>query len=80
MIAQIDKEELPMIALAMHPPGQPRRLARIGQTQGSASVGSVGVHKSKSCSKRREHGTAIGGCQAGHRSRAAPNGIKLSPQ
>jgi hypothetical protein len=31
MIAQIDKKELAMIALAVHPPGQPRRLARIGQ-------------------------------------------------
>jgi hypothetical protein len=80
MIAQIDKEELPMIALAMHPPGQPRRLPRIDQAEGSASMGSVGVHQGRSRWRRREHGTAIGGCQAGHRSRATPNGIKLSPQ
>jgi hypothetical protein len=72
MVAQIDKEELPMIAFAVHPPGQPRRLARIGQAQGSASVGSVGVHQGKSCSRRRENGTAIGGCQAGYRLGAAP--------
>ena len=80
MIAQIDKKELSMIALAMHPPGQPRRLAGIGQAQGSASVGSVGVHQGKSCSRRRENGTPARGCQAGHRSGTAPNGIKLSPQ
>jgi hypothetical protein len=55
MVAQIDKEKLPMIAFAVHPPGQPRRLARIGQAQGSASVGSVGVHQGNSCSRRREH-------------------------
>jgi hypothetical protein len=80
MVAQIDKEELPVVALAMHPAGQPRRLAGIGQAQGSASVGSVGVHQGRSRLRRRENGTAMGGCQAGHRLGAAPNGIELSPQ
>ena len=54
-----------MIALAVHPPGQPRGLARIAQAQRSASVGSVSVHQGKSRWRRREHGTAACCCQAG---------------
>jgi hypothetical protein len=72
MIAQIDKKQLPMIALAVHPPGQPRRLPRIAQAQGSASVGSVSVHQCRSRWRRREHGTGAGCCQAGRRLGAAP--------
>ena len=65
MVAQIDKQQLPVVALAVHPTRQPRRLARIGETQRSAIVGSISVHHGRSCSRRREHGTVIGGCQAG---------------
>ena len=47
MVAQIDKEQLPMISLAMHPARQPRVLPSIGKAQRAASMGAIFMHRVK---------------------------------
>ena len=44
MVAQIDEQELAVIALPMHPAREPRRLPRIGQAQRAARMCPVGMH------------------------------------
>ncbi len=44
MVAQIDEDQIAMIALAMDPAGEPDLLADIGQSERAASVRAVGVH------------------------------------
>ena len=44
MVAQVDEDQVAMIALAMDPAGEPDLLADIGQSERAASVRAVGVH------------------------------------
>src|SRR6185437_8860810 len=44
MVAQVDEEQLPMIALAMNPAGEPDGGAGIAEAELAASMGSVSVH------------------------------------
>src|SRR5437764_15331499 len=48
MVTQIDKQELPVIALPMHPARQPRGLSRIAQAQRAAGMGAISVHQNGS--------------------------------
>jgi hypothetical protein len=48
MVAQIDKQELAVIALPVHPAGETRALARIAQAQRAASMGAISVHQNGS--------------------------------
>jgi hypothetical protein len=45
MVAQIDEQQLPMIALAVHPARQAHGLAGFGAAQGVASMRAIGVHE-----------------------------------
>ena len=45
MIAQVDEQQVPVIALSMHPSRKPDRFADIAQTQGGAGMGTIGVHR-----------------------------------
>jgi hypothetical protein len=45
MVAEVDKEELSVVALPMHPAGEPHRLARVRKAQLAAGVGSISVHR-----------------------------------
>jgi hypothetical protein len=45
MVAQVDKQELAVVALAMHPARQPRALPGIAKAQRAASMGAIGVHR-----------------------------------
>ena len=44
VIAQIDKQQMAVIALAVDPPRQPGRTPRIGEAQRGAGMGAIGVH------------------------------------
>jgi len=46
MVAQIDEEQLPVVALAMDPAREPDGRAGIGEAELAARMGSVGVHGS----------------------------------
>src|SRR5436305_2959963 len=48
MVTQIDKQELPVIALPMHPARQPRGLSRIAEAQRAAGMGAISVHQNGS--------------------------------
>ena len=48
MVAQIDEQQLAMVALAVHPAGQTRRLPGIGEAERAAGMGAIGMHRSKS--------------------------------
>src|SRR6185437_6438665 len=45
MVAQIDEEQLPMVALAMDPAGEPDGGAGVAEAELAASMGSVSVHR-----------------------------------
>src|SRR5438270_3981563 len=45
MIAQIDEQQLTVVALAMHPARKPDGFADIVEAQRSAAVGTIGVHQ-----------------------------------
>ncbi len=59
MVAQIDKEQLTVIAFAVHPTRKPGRPTGVGKAQRSAGVGPVDVHSDRgpaSGSTGPEHG------------------------
>jgi hypothetical protein len=45
MVAQVDEEQLPVVALAMNPAGEPDGGAGIAEAELAASMGSVSVHR-----------------------------------
>ena len=63
MVAQIDEQQLAVIALAVYPAGQPRGLPRIGEAQRAAGMAAIGVHVEtgpvqRQKARRRTHGSA----------------------
>ena len=45
VVAQVDEQQLAVIALAVDPPGQPDLLADVGRAQLAAVVGAIGMHR-----------------------------------
>jgi hypothetical protein len=45
MVAQVDEEQLPVVALAMNPAGEPDGGAGIAEAELAAGMGSVSVHR-----------------------------------
>ena len=44
MVAQIDEQQLAVVALAVHPARQPGRAAGVGGAERAAGMGAIGVH------------------------------------
>jgi hypothetical protein len=44
MVAQIDEQQVPVIALAVNPAGNPDGFADVAEAQLGAAVGTVSVH------------------------------------
>ena len=59
MVAQIDEQQLAVIALPVHPAGKPSRAPASIEAEGAASVGSIGVHQTGPAhsGEGAEHGT-----------------------
>ena len=45
MVAQVDEQQIAVVALAMHPPRQARRVASMVRPELAAGMGAVGMHK-----------------------------------
>jgi hypothetical protein len=58
VIPQIDKQELAVVAFAMHPSRQPGWPTRIGKAERSAGMGPIGVHREeiRNYIQKAEHG------------------------
>ena len=71
VVAQIDEQQLPVIALAVHPAGQAHRLADLVGAQLAAVVGAIGMHGWPLVASSRRTWT-MGDCRGrkGHRSRS----------
>ena len=46
VIAQVDEQQVAVVALAMHPAGQANLRAGVGETQGAAGVRAIRMHGS----------------------------------
>jgi hypothetical protein len=44
MIAEIDEQQIAMVALAVDPAGKPDDLSRIAGAERAASMGAIGMH------------------------------------
>ena len=44
MVAQVDEQEIAVVALAMRPAREANRLSVVGKPQLAAGVGAIGVH------------------------------------
>jgi hypothetical protein len=63
MVAQIDEQQAAMVALAMHPAGQPDGLANMRGALRAAGVGAVEMH-SRLVELPPDNAIAMPGCQA----------------
>ena len=60
MVAQIDEQQLAVVALAVHPARQPGRGAGIRQAERAAGMGAIGVHQTGSGAGLGRRGTRHG--------------------
>ncbi len=60
MVAQIDEQQLAVVALAVHPAGEAGRHARVVEAKGAASMGAIGVHRQGPAHSSGKRGTRHG--------------------